>query len=323
MSEGSRWSTAALVGLLVVDVALVAAAFAGVRFDASSRTDDSPSRFAGTTSGAPSDTVSETTPTDVEVTRRPATLLAVVDARVAWRATVGGCADGGAGVELTSDGGAQWVAVGTDPGLSTISGLRPETAAAGFVVGASTDCTVGAKGTVDGGSTWTAVAGPEGVWSLDPAHQRNVLAPGGASIKPCGDNVVVDVADVPGRASTAAALCADGEVVRTEDQGESWSSAGSPPGSLALALTTLGGGDAGVVVAGTSDDCAGIAVSAFDTASADTSSEAALTPLSCLGKDRPSEGDLDVSARGSVVWLLAGDETWVADGDLETWDVTD
>src|SRR5690242_267412 len=108
-----RWMTDRSVGrlalggllvLLVVDALLVALAF---RPDAAGASAQGPTPGAVTSSSAAS--ASPTTSTGPGLAVVPvAQVIAAADGKRAWRATLGSCADKGASLSVTDDGGRTW-----------------------------------------------------------------------------------------------------------------------------------------------------------------------------------------------------------------------
>lgn len=233
-------------------------------------------------------------------------LVLAVDATHAWRVDVGSCADGGAAVATSSNGGRTWTA--HDAPVKAITRLRATSARSAFVIGADGSCAASMRNTSNGGTSWTSGGGVGSSWYRDAAAPKVVHTPRGAEARPCrGGAKVVDL--LPVSTARATVLCADGQVRATSDSGASWSASGSAPGALAAASD--GGTDTWVARAG-DQGCDGIAV------------VRASRPTDVIGCAKVSltgvePGQVALSAAGSAGWLLVGDQTLHSTDGLKTW----
>lgn len=229
----------------------------------------------------------------VEPARR---LLADADERVAWRATVGDCESQGS-LEHTTDGGETWEELPLE--LAPIGRIRVLGVQRLFVIGGAGDCEPTYRASASGGASWTT--SDEylvGSWYLHPDDGDAMSAPVGEVDTPCG------VAGLAGLdAAHAAVLCTDGSLRLTDDGGAGWRESAPPVEAAAVGVA-----DEGYVLAGATDTCGdAVAVVLTDVTGAP------VTAPSCLDPAAEAAGDLAVSARGTGVWLWAGDEVSVLD----------
>ncbi len=120
----SRAAAAGLVGLVVLDVVVVGTAFRSTR---TSGIDTSPVGSASTPIESTGVPVRPAAPLQI--------ILTAVNKRLAWRASAGSCAAGGATLATTADGGRTWAEV--KPPLRRIVRVRLAASRVGFVVGAA------------------------------------------------------------------------------------------------------------------------------------------------------------------------------------------
>jgi photosystem II stability/assembly factor-like uncharacterized protein len=231
-----------------------------------------------------------------------------LDARRAWRASAGTCDGGKSLLQVTTDGGRTWDDA-TSPSKA-IARIQPLAGGSGFVYAAGADCALQEWTTKDDGKTW---AGPKrivGGWTRQIAEPTQLTTPAKDAMQPCGDAPVIDLSRTS--AEQAEALCADGNVVVTNDGGASWDDSGSAPGAVALTnrlegeiLTTY----AARVVAG----CAGVQI-------VKVIQGKPAVPLTCVKTTVPTDaGQIGISAAPAAGWLVVGDETWTAGADLKSW----
>ena len=306
----NRLATAGLVAFLAVDVALVALA---LRSGHGSSGALPPAQTGQTTRTAPLTTSPPTSTTRattspvaakaVPVTR----LVSAVDAATAWRATTGACDTGGATVEVTTDGGQTWTKVRSPARALVRVQALDETRA--FVIGAGSDCLVKQFASRDVGQTWQAPTAVVGGWARRLDEPTQVLTPKEAAATPCGESVVVDLSRTS--AEQAESLCADGSVVVTEDGGTTWSDSGDAPGAVALSnllvddnLTTYAARIVGA--------CKGVQlVEVVKGRTADV--------VACVPVANPQRGTVGLSVTERGGWIVAGNETWLSQGDLTSW----
>jgi hypothetical protein len=310
------WATLGLVALVIVDIALVYAAF---RITSRSTPSESPAASVTQTSSptAPVETstttVAPTSPvtsgaTTTSVAGVPlTTIVAAVDGSVAWRATVGACTPGGASVQLSTDGGRTW-RNRTSP-YPVVTRIIPADATKGSIVGADQACAMGVRSTTDGGGTWPGTGSLADTLARDAKDNTKVRAPGGRTVAPCGTVPVVDLArNSPTGAQT---LCADGRVLASTDDGATWSDAGNVPSALALD-SRLVGSAVTAYVARPLAGCQGVQLS--------TVVAGRLTDLGCAAVGEAPAGTVALSApTPQAGWLVVGTTTWRSTDGLKTW----
>lgn len=303
--------TVAIVGLLVVDLVLVLLALRphGDGPVAATSRPSAPAASGTTTSTGTASTTPATdqAPADGAATVLPLSLqLAAVDAEVAWRVSSPSCAGSGgpagdlreAVVERTLDGGRTWTPVDRpDP---VVARLRPTSATEAFVVSAQDaerGCDTVLRSTRDGGS-WSGAGGADSAaWFRDPSRASTLHLPTGRTRRPCGaEGVVVDL--LVARSSAAAVLCADGRLLETSDEGDSFRRAAAVDGAVAIAD---GPGNRYLVAATGVQDCAGVALLTVAGDSTETTG--------CVPATSPPAGRVSVSAVGDTVWMVVGDTT--------------
>jgi hypothetical protein len=311
-NASSRLATTGLVGLLALDVVLVAMA---LRSNQTSGIDTSPSSTATASihsSGVPeSPSPTTSTPsvtssaTATAATAPLQTMLVAIDDQRAWRVHAGSCSAGGATLATTNDGGRTWADAKAP--LRTIVRVRPADSQAAFVVGADVRCLAELRSTTDGGGAWGPTSTVGGAWFRDPKNDKVVLAPGASTSQPCADLAVLDLAVVS--PSTARVLCADGLVRSTTNTGSSWTDSGEVTGAVALAV--LSAEPAQTYVARLDvPQCAGIQVQRVDQSVA----------TSCIQTAVPADpGQIALSLVKGGGWLAVGDTTMRSTDGLVTW----
>ncbi|CAN7469435.1 hypothetical protein LJR027_002982 [Terrabacter sp. LjRoot27] len=306
----NRVATAGLVAFLAVDVALVALALRSGHNVSEAPAPVSTTRTAALTTSPPAtgttDPTKGTTPAAakaVPVTR----LVSALDAATAWRATTGACDAGGATVEVTADGGQTWTKV-RSPARALVR-VQPLDEARAFVIGAGADCTPKQYASRDAGQTWQAPTAVVGGWARRLDAPTQVLAPRETAATPCGDAVVVDLSRTS--ATQAQALCADGSVVVTEDGGTTWTDSGDAPGAVALSNLLVDGSlktYAVRIVAA----CKGVQlVEVAKGRNADV--------VACVPVANPERGSVGLSVTDRAGWIVSGNQTWLSQGDLNSW----
>lgn len=304
---GPGLATAGLAVLLVADVVL--AVFALRPPVRSSEAMAAASTHASALTPAPS-ALATTTGTQAYSPAPLTRMVAALDGERAWRATTGTCADGGAQVQVTTDGGRTWSA-GRSPDRA-IARIQPLRSGRGFVYAAGRDCSLRELSTTDAARSWSRPTPVKGAWARLTSDSHVVVTPGAATGRPCGD---VDVADLARQsASEASALCVNGTIVRTLDGGRTWTDIGVVPGALTLASREEHGA-AATYVAGPTPDCAGIAIAKVAVATGSTP-----TSVACLPSTGPAAaGTVSLSVVEAAGWLAVGDQIWVSGADLTTW----
>ena len=229
-----------------------------------------------------------------------------VDERRAWRASTGSCADGGAVVQTTSDGGTSW-SKETSPSRA-IARAQPLSGSRGFAYGAGTDCTLREYVTTDGGSTWRETQAVAGVWSRSVRDAHEVSTPADSKSRPCGDQGVLDLLRTS--STGARVLCLDGALKRTSNAGGKWTDAGTVPGGLALSGRVERETFA-VYAARVSDTCKGVEITRVTDAKPEV--------IACVETDAEAgPGEIDLSTPAGAGWLVVGQETWTS-ADLKSW----
>ena len=306
--SSSRIATAALVALVVLDVALVATALRSTQtpgIDTSPVSEPSvPSHLSSvapaTASASPSSTSLRTS-----AGAPLQTMLVALDNRRAWRVGAGSCSAGGATLATTVDGGKTWAS--GNPKLPRIVRVRPTDNRAAFIVGADANCAAEVKDTSDGGGTWSLGGYVAQTWFRDPKNPLVVRAPGAAMSEPCGKRAVVDLAVL--RAGSARVLCADGLVRSTTVNGSVWTDVGKVEGAVALAVGTLDPAQTFVARLG-ARDCAGVQILRVGQQVA----------TSCVPASIPQNpGQIAMSLIKGGGWLVVGKATLRSTDNLLTW----
>ena len=299
----SRIAAVALACLLLVDVVLVVLAMRTPSVASTSQTMPQPSPTL--TSATPTTTAPTT-----ETPNGPGPLAVTItglDATTAWRATVGSCADGGAGIEVTTDGGAMWTATETPVGAAVR--VQPLEKGRGFVIGAGKDCKPRQYSTTDSGKTWSKAEPVDGGWARRLDTPTEVLTPNQPNSRACGDQVVFDLSRTS--AEQAEALCADGSVKVTTDGGVSWGDSGTAPEALAIS-NRLEGGVLSTYAARIDLKCKGIQiVKVIKGRDAEV--------LGCVATTVSGRtGAVAISVASGTGWLLIGEDTYTSK-NLKAW----
>lgn len=299
----SRIATVAIVGLVALDVALVATALKSTH---ASGVDSRPvstvasSVAPGTASASPS---SPASPGDAGVPLQ--TMLVALDDQRAWRVQAGSCSTGGASLTTTKDGGKTWAKDSAK--LQRIVRVRPQDSRIAFIIGADTSCAAELKNTRDGGSTWSSGDSVNLAWFRDPKDSQVVRSPGSAKSVPCGTNAVLDLAVLT--AGSARVLCADGVVRSTTNNGALWTDLGKVAGAVALAVPTVSQAETYVARVG-APDCAGVQVLRVRQ----------MVATSCIQASIPAgQGQIAMSLVRGGGWLSVGSATMRSTDDLVTW----
>ena len=231
---------------------------------------------------------------------RPRALTSVLvasGADVAWVVDSADCGRVGT-TWATSDGGGSWQR-GEAPGAGTR--IRPSDGTSAFVILGGEDCSLQLWSTGDAGRSWSGPGSAARGWARVPDDATAVHTPTDAVVTPCGDAEVIDLSADGGERATA--LCRNGRVLSTTDNGASWEQSAR----LQSALAVSGRGDGSGVVALAVTDCEGVVVRQYGDGAQDGGQ--------CVGAASPVEGRTSVSVAGDSVWLLAGRDVWrSADG---------
>jgi hypothetical protein len=301
----SRVAIGALLVLVALDVALVAAALRPVH----GGVDTAPTRIGagavdrarGSVTPGPAEPV-----TTAQVPLR--TMLVALDDKRAWRADAGSCADGGATVGTTVDGGRTWAKRRVT--LPRIVRVQPADTRTAFVIGAGSSCAAVLEDTSDRGLTWAMSSDVGRAWFRDPGNPVVVRAPGSSTSRPCARRDVVDLAVLA--TGSARVLCADGLVRSTTSNGSVWNTVGTVDGGAALGVSTVSPSETYAVRLG-SADCAGVQVLRVGKRVA----------TSCIHVAVPTEpGRIAMSMTKGGGWLIIGNTTMRSTDDLVTWKVS-
>ena len=228
---GVTWAT---VGLIVLAVVAVVLAFAALR---STRSTATPEPLASAFSD-PSDQATEDPRIDEPALRGalPDTIeppLLMVSPSLAYRARTGTCLGGGV-VERSTNGGVRWTVV-TSPAPAILS-LSAVADAQVDAVGADDKCRVGVWSSTDGGKAWTGPTTASDLFTRVPGEPNRLASPSGEIRNPCPVRSEAPLA-LEGITSTdAAVLCGSGDVITTNDGGESWDTQTAVVGGRALAF---------------------------------------------------------------------------------------
>ncbi|TFC58353.1 hypothetical protein E3O62_10905 [Cryobacterium sp. TMT2-15-1] len=303
-----RLLIAGLAAFLLFDVALVSFALTGTK----------PSDSAGSVVDAPVVDPVETTPAVVEPVETaasvdsppPTRILTALDASTVWRATTGDCPAATANPELTTDGGETWSAFDASDGTDASSILSiyiTSKSEASLVTLTAADCTPQRVTTFVAGAQWQEYPDRVGAnWYVDPTDRAAVHSPTGTFPAPC----TAVIALAPRTDSTAAVLCSDGTLFRTDDGAATFGPGIALPGSANLTISD----DGYVILATNQAGCAGTQLLA-------TSEEldGMLTPSGCR-ETAVTSGDLAVASAEGIVWLWAGDEMIRSSDGGTTWE---
>ena len=324
MNISPRVGTAALVGLVALNVVLVGLALKSNNTNgidtsavgsaaapigstaASVRPSHTPSSTATKVATA---TATGTATTAATAAAAPLQVMVVaIDTKRAWRVRVGSCAAGGAKVATTADGGTTWADAKAPAG--TIVRVRPTDGRTAFLVGADSSCAAELKRTTDGGGTWSAGGASGSAWFRDPKNPSALRAPGPSTSQPCGAGAVLDLAVVS--ADTARVLCAGGLVRSTTNTASSWTDSGTVSGAVALAVPAVSSSQTYVAILD-APGCAGVQVRRVDQSVA----------TSCIPTAVPKDpGLIALSVVDGGGWLTLGDLTMRSTDKLATWSVS-
>jgi hypothetical protein len=300
-----RVATAALLALVVLDIALVGTALRSTRSADIYTSPVSPASAPGGSAESPGGLPSTGSVTAAKAPLQ--TMIIALDNQRAWRVVAGSCSDGGAALATTADGGKTW-AKGSAT-LRRIVRLRPSDNRTAFVIGANSTCAAELKDTVDGGGTWTS-AGTAGTWFRDPKQPTVVRAPWAAATQPCGKGAVLDLAVLA--TASARVLCVDGLVRSTANNGVLWTDVARVDGAVALAVPAVRSAESYVARLG-APDCAGVQILRVQPRVA----------TSCVETSIPEvPGQIAMSLTEGGGWLAVGTTTMRSTDDLVTWAVS-
>lgn len=282
----AAWAVAAIVVFVIVDAALVWWALASGRPETGSPQGELlptlPPAPTGTDEpGAP-------TPTPFAPVAKPGVMLAALDANTAYRGQTGSCPGSPASFEVTTDGGATWTAGNTE-GLTDLQSVEPSEGGIVTMVARDAACLIGRYRTFVQGDDWEPTGEVEPAWYVDGDA---VVGPGG-STTPCATGLVQAAGASP---TSAAVLCASGQVLVTSDVGETWPT--SPTGT---GVVSIAAGPAGYVVAVTGDGCRGIRIVTID-----PSGGSATAPGACVDADAAPGTVAVAGASDGTIWAWTG-----------------
>ena len=307
----SRLATAALVGLLALDVLLVATALRSTSagaIDTSPLSSESVDPSLSPTSTGSVAPAAKPSPAPGAPSAPLQVMLVALDNRHAWRVGAGSCSAGGSTLATTVDGGKTWAT--SDAKLSRIVRVRAAGNRAAFIIGADASCAAQLRTTSDGGVSWAPGGTVEHAWFRDPVNPKVVWSPGPFMSQPCGGRSVLDLA-VPA-AGSARVLCANGLVRSTTDNGLAWITLGAVDGAVALAVSADNPAETYVVAMGAAD-CSGIRIIRVRP----------LVATACVRVVIPKNpGQIAVSLTKGGGWLAVGDVTLRSTDALVTWRVS-
>ncbi|MCP2638119.1 hypothetical protein K0817_016320 [Microbacterium sp. HD4P20] len=200
-----------------------------------------------------------------------------------WRATAGACDGPAPVVERSPDGGETWIDVTpTYRGIAQVQSLDAFSAQDAEMVAAMAECETQALRTYTNGEFWESYPDVLAISRyVSPTDAATVVLPSGPVPAPCAQ---------------AWGLRASGDAVALVCDARAWSWSGeewqqlAPENAIAL---TLDGGD--VIVAHTTPDCAGVALSR---ATAESSS-----PVACAeGVDPAAPTAIDLAGADLSLW---------------------
>ncbi len=228
-----------MVGLLLLAAAVGYLCYLSLlpRSAAGSTASTAPSASVlSSTSPSPSGTSAASATPPPAVAAGPALPLEVVSATVGLRAQPGCCADGGASLQRTTDGGRTWSTLMIP--VRSILRVRADSSSSFWVVGTTTTCAPGLYRTTDAGRTWVAAGSTMNAWHRLPvaasgAQPTALHAPAGDVPLSCATGVgLVQVAGIT--LTDAVVLCTDGSIFRTTNGGVTWQQRTAVPSGGAL-----------------------------------------------------------------------------------------
>ena len=297
-----RLLIAGLAVFLLFDVALVSFALTSTNPSDSSRAVVDAPVVEPVETSEPAETTAITSPP-------PTRILTALDASTVWRATTGDCPAATANPELTTDGGETWSAFDASDGTDASSILSIDITSkseASLVTLTASDCTPQRVTTFVAGAQWQEYPDRVGAnWYVDPTDRAAVHGPTGTFPAPCTSVVAL----APRTDTTAAVLCSDGTLFRTDDGAATFGPGIALPGAANLAFSD----DGYVIVATNQAGCAGTQLLATP-----DELNGMLTPSGCR-ETAVTSGDLAVASADGILWLWAGDEMVKSSDGGTTW----
>jgi hypothetical protein len=299
--------TAALVALIVADIALVVYVLGGGSLASAP---PPVTRVTSTsTPSAPTSTASATA-TGGTAAQGPRP-LAVVDGTTAFRAARPDCSADGPGIERSTDGGRTWTATAQPP-VSSVTRIEFTSATRGYIVTTRKDgCALEVRTTTDRGSTWSDPVGADTYWSPLPGSPAKVNTATGQDVTPCPSGDVAQLVRVSD--SRAVALCDKGLVRVTTDGGTKWTSQATVTGATTIAVDRSSQNR--IALAGADKDCPGARVW---TLAADATKAQIAACVPTPAKDVAS-ASLATAAKGGWTWLVTDVSAWTSRGGLTSW----
>ena len=317
MAQIGRAAIVALAALLVVDIGLVALALRHVQASDFGETVAAPSANGGKQEGGKQNGGKQNGGKQdgegngggnggQQQTQAPETLINIGDGAIG-RAVTGSCNDGGAKVELSTDGGASWTEV--TPELDVVVRVSVVSADEATVVGATSDCeSVTTYTTSDGGGTWAEGDGAN-TWHAALDGGPEIYSPyGGTSAVPCAEGEGVGAVSMLTN-DHVIALCDDGPVQVSTDAGGTWEHVGDLPGATAVDFISDTSG-LGAVPNG--EGCEnGVAVMRTEDGGVSWESSG------CL--ETSDTGAAHISASGEAAYIALGTSTWASEDSGASW----
>jgi len=252
--------------------------------------------------------VTQTPVPEVDTLAAAGTFIVAQDGSHALRYRAGVCNASAATAESTVDGGASWVAVAISP-VPADSAVQVVAAPSGDSIiatsGESCSAALFSLRTVRKVTSFAPVAGGAADWYVTPGNQTAIVGNGGAAVTaPCTAVSLTTLSN-----GSAAVLCANERVFRTQDAGATWDRGLSVKGAVAIARS-----DSGFVVAqGRQKGCEGIVVSSLPALGGRTPTALGCTPLPYVA----STAAMSWSPTG--IWLWSQDALAVSVDQGATW----
>jgi len=289
-----RRPSAAVIALIVFALVDVGLSWAAIRSTRAKATPNQSVGVAPSGSSNPSSVPSAATATTASSTaaaqQQGKVIVVGLSGDRAWRAatTATTCSSDSkrARISHTDDGGSSWTRV--DVPMTTVSSLSYD-AGKIIAIGLDTSCDPVAyalKSSADPAKTSTAPA-----WAVSPTDSSTLEVGGDpAGKQPCTGGVL-DVA--ANSNSSAAVLCAGGDIELTDDGGQSWDSQGTVQNAAAISTTS----QKHTIFVASRADC-GVAVASLShTLSGDNAS--------CVDGTKENKGPIDLTIVGNTMWLTS------------------
>lgn len=304
-----------LIVLTVVVIALCILALNSVR-GPKTETPKAPSNSSGsaptnpTASGSPVESPGTSPGTTANSLTPASQAIVASDSASAYRTHAGSCPDGGASIDVTSDGGATWDSfdLSSRLGLGNIQSVGTGNSAYAWLIGQSlTDCTMTAAQTYTSGRDWElAPQVLSSEWYVDPTNTKSLTGPGGETVEaPCSLGRLTSSAD------SVAGVCTDGRIVISNDDGASWAESETQRGIDALAFTPDG---LTAALVGQTACADGVEVRTFDSSLQSTGETCAPAGAAAAGQTSLS------AAEDGTLWLGVGDAVLRSSDSGASWE---